>query len=388
MVSAAAVAQTQPSLNQDKAVASAPAATSEPASQPASQPTSQPEKRVAFNPITGKMSEITMPASQPTSKPASQPATKPAESIADSKALYNQGHYSAAADGYRKFMSADPMAASIGLAETLSIQGQYDKALEALTAVAADGEKNAQWHLAMYDVLTAVGKYDDALNHAAKARQLKPVWAPAIYANGQALEMLGKKEQACDTYKTMDRVVAGDAWKADAQSLVALGNIMDRLSILTMKKASEQASNILQNYIQQAYLKVDKNYWPAHVASAIFLLNNHRPKPAMDELNKANKINPHIPDVFVGRGAASLGVMNFEECLKQAELALAINPKNCDAFLLKAACMMQWRKYDEVENLINKALETNPNNLDALSQMAALHIVTGHKDKADPFIAR
>lgn len=335
--------------------------------------------------MIGPIPPATMPATAPSTAPAT-PATTPAATLDGCDKDYVKGEYAAAAEGYKNLLSKSPLAAAMGMAQCLSIQGKYTEAMDALNGAKDAGAKDAAWHVQMAELLTTLGKYTEALDHATQANTLRPDWAPGIYCRGQALETLGKKDEAKAVYKTMSLTLKNDAWKKDPRSLVALGLLMTRDCVLGGKKASEQAQNILQNYIQEAYLNVDKTYWPANVAAANFLLNYHRPNQARSELTIANKINPKCPDVFVCAGAAALGEWKFEDVLMLADKALAINPKNADALLLKAQCMMQWRKFDEVESIVNKVFEVNPNQLDALCLMAALHVRQGHTDKAKPFM--
>jgi len=331
------------------------------------------------------------------------PATKPAEAakaepkeaarsgtLEGCRELYMKGRYVPAADGYRKLLAAEELrvSAAIGQASALAMVGKYDEALEALKKVEAEAAGRAEWHLATAGLLHTVGRYDEALRRAAKANELRPTWSPAIFQHGRVLETLGRKKQAIAVYRSISKTIETDEYRKDARSLVALGRIMDRYAILTGQRASEQASNILHNYLQEAYLKVDRKYWPANVAAGMFLLTKHRPKSAVKEFSLAAKINQNIPEVSVGLAAMELGKWRFEGCLQHVGKALKINPRHADALLLKAVCLMQWRKFDQVPAAVEKVLKTNPNHLDALSLMAAVHIRTDNEEKARPYVQR
>jgi len=318
-----------------------------------------------------------------------KPAAK-ADTLAGCEKLHMQGRYVQAADGFRKLASQAEMrvSASIGQARALAMVGKYDDARAALKKAEADAADRADWHVAMAEALQTVGEYDAALAAAGKAHELRPTWAPAIFLHGQLLETVGKKTEAVAVYQSMAKAIEAEDYRKDARSLVALGRIMDRYAILTGRRASEQASNILHNYFQEAYLKVDKGYWPAHVAAGVFLLSKHRAESAAKELALALKLNKELPDAYVGVGALALGKWRFEECLKQADRALKVNPHHADALLLRAICLMQWRKFDQVPAVVEKVLKVNPNHLDALSLMAAAHIRMFDDEKAQPYIER
>ena len=343
-----------------------------------------PAARIA---ASGPRLWTTRPATGP---PATAQATQPVNTIEEARALYQKGDYASAVAGYRKFLSQDSLAvaAAVGLAEAMSMQGQYGGAIQALEKVAPRGAASPPWRLAMAEALSTVGRYDEALGQAVKANQLRPDWAAAILLRGQLLETLGRKGEAAAVYKTMDKAIATDDYRKDAAALVALGKVLDRFAVLTGRKASEQAQNILHNYFQEAYQRVDERYWPANVAAGMFLLSKHRPEEAVREFQLAAKINKRLPDVCVGMGIAELGRWNFEGCMAQADAALKINPEHADALLLKATCLMQWRKYDQAPPVLEAALKTNPNHPDALSLMAAWCVLKGGKDQAGPYIAR
>ena len=316
------------------------------------------------------------------------PTGKPA--LTTCRTLHDKGQYDRAAGGYEKLIADRSLrvAAAIGLSEALAMRGKYAEATAALRRVEDQGAARAGWHLAMAEVLETVGRYQAALKHAETAEKLDANRAPAILVRGPLLETLGRKKQAVEVYRSMSRVVDADDYRRDARSLVALGRILDRFAVLTGQKASEQAPNILHNYLQEAYQRVDKRYWPAHVAAGIFLLSKHRTASAGTEFKLAARLNPRIPGVHVGRGAIALESWRFERCLSEADRALKINPRHSGALLLKAACLMQWRKFDQVAPAVEKVLETNPNHLEALSLLAALHVRRNQPDKAKPYIDR
>ena len=326
-----------------------------------------------------------------TSRPAAgAKATAKADSLADCEKLFMQGRYVPAADAYRRLTDRKELrvAAGVGQANALGVVGKYDDALAALRKVASDAAARADWHVAMGELLHTVGQYAEALDHAGKAHGLRPTWAAGILLHGRVLETLGRKAEAVEVYRSMAKAIEADDYRKDAPSLVALGRIMDRYSVLTGQRASEQASNILHNYFQEAYLKVDKGYWPANVAAGVFLLTKHRPETAAKEFELATTLNKDIPDVYVGLGAIELGKWRFEQCQQAAERALKINPNHADALLLKAVCLMQWRKFDQVPPVVEKVLKVNPNHIDALSLMAAAYVRTFEDDKARPYMER
>lgn len=328
----------------------------------------------------------TAPSTRPALVSASGPAGK-TRTLDECRKLYMKGDYAGAERGYGRLVEGKQgSAAAIGLAGALSARGKYADALEVLKKGADPAVAGADWHVAVAVSLRNLGRYAESLTHAAKANRLRPDWAPAILIRGGLLETLGRKDEAKAVYKTMSKVVSGDTYRSDPRSLVAVGQILHRYTILTAQKASGQADNIFNNYIRHAYVEVDEGYWPAQVAAGMFALSKHRTQTAIKEFQLALKHNRRCADAMVGLGAVELERWRFESCLRRADAALKINPNHADALLLKAVCMMQWRKFDQVEPLVKKVLKTNPDHLEALSLGAALHIRLRADEKAKPYI--
>ena len=332
-------------------------------------------------------------ATRPAAVKPKAPTTRPAKTqgtLEAARSLYRTGKYAEAIKAYKKLVDspADALPASIGLAEAHAITGGYEQARKALAAVAQRGKRSAEWHIGLSRMLAAVGKYDKALSAARKASELRGDWAPAILCLGEALETLGRKDEAIKAYEAVRKAIDRKGFRRDARSLVAAGKILARHAILTGEKASKQAQNILHNYFQHTYQKVDKKYWPANVAAGMLLLVKHKPLSAGKEFDLAAKINKQIPDVHAAGALILLQRYRFELAIAQTDKALKINPRHADALLIKAAAKFLWRKFDQVGPELEKILKFNPNHLDALSMMAALHVRRMAPDKAKPFIQR
>lgn len=361
----------------------------------ADEPTTQPDKKpvivdadedgtISVEDIKKAITESKPDEEKPDEEKPESEGSK-VTSLDEARKLYMSGNYKAAAAGYRKLADEkQAVSAMVGLARALAMQGQYTQALEALDKVTAAGSADARWHVARAELLETVGKYDQALKHATAARDLRPGWAVPIPVQVRLLTTLGRKDEAikaCD----IDKVLANDKSMKDPEALVAIGQTIDQYATLSGKRASGQASNILNNYLGKA-TQVDKSYWPGHVAAGNFLLSKRFFPAALKEYKAAYSINKRIPEIYVGAAAADLKRWKFEQVLSHADKALKINPNHPDAHLMKAICMMQWRKFDEVKQHVDKVLAINPNHLDALSLAAAAHIRMDEPDKAQPYI--
>ena len=319
-----------------------------------------------------------------------QPTAEVKQALERTRRQRNSGLYEEAEKSYRHLLKDESVriSAAVGLAETLTMTGECSRAAETLRTVAPHAGGRVDWHLASADVLRRLGDYEAALQHARRALETRTHYAPALLTAGQLLETLGRTDEARQVYQRMGKTVETGHYRSDARSLVALGQILDRYAVLTGRKASDQARNILHNYFQEAYQKVDETYWPAHVAAGNFLLSKHKPSQARVEFNLARKTNPNAPGALAGLGAVELNRWQFEKALAWADRALKINPHHDEALYLKAACFMQWRKFDRVPPILQDILGINPNHIEALSLLAAAHIRMDQPDKARAYIER
>ncbi len=270
-------------------------------------------------------------------------------------------------------------------------KGQYANALSILRkskSARTSPDDRAAGSLAIAEMLTALGKYDEAIQSVNKAISHRKLWAPALRAKGALLETLGRYDQAKALYARTADILADDRNLRDPESLVAIGWMLERHNVLSGRRASGQAQNILNNYLRRSYRKADTKYWPGAVAAGEFCLTKHRFKTASAEFKRALKLNRRCPDALVGLGAIALQKWEFEACLKSVSAAIRINPKHTNALLLKANCFMLWRKFDQVESALEFILKTNPNHLEALSLRSALHTRLGNKQDADRYAAR
>lgn len=300
--------------------------------------------------------------------------TKPA-TLADARDLLMQGSYEAATEAYQK-LSNDPqygLQAGLGLGGCRLHVGQYEEAIAGLTALNA--ETSAEWHCLLAELLTRLGKYDDARTHLQAATKTDERHAGARLQLGRLLEMLGRREEAIEIYRWFDRqlVERADlpkdaAWITDT----ALGFL--RYSVLTGTEVPRRTQHVLSEMLQPAYTRLDRTYWPARIAAGDLLrekFNNDEEDGSVSDYLAALRINPNLCEAQVGLGEVALDGWQFEEVERRAELALKINPNFAPAIHLLAKKLILERRYEQAKEPCERALKVNPNDLIALSLSAA-----------------
>ena len=312
------------------------------------------------------------------------------ESLAAAGRLAWEGSYARAVSVYRQ-LDAEALArpdVAVAYAQALSPQGKFAPALEVLEAAAEAGEGDVLWRVAMAGALSNLGRYEDALTHAAKANELAPTWAPAILAHGRALEVFGRLDDAWGVYETMSDALEDEQYADQPAQLVALGKILDRYATLKGLTASEQAANIFNNYFQKTYQDLDERYWPAHLAAGQFALAKQRPTTAGREFEAVLEVNPNCAEAIAGIAELALREWQFEACVEMTNRALTINPNCAAARLTKARCLLQWQKIEEALPVLDELLETNPHHEEALAVAAAACVRLKRTEDADAYAAR
>lgn len=299
---------------------------------------------------------------------------KPA-TLADARDLLMHGSYEAATEAYAK-LSNDPqraVQAGLGLARCRLQVGQYDEAIAGLTVLNA--ETSAERHDLLAELLTRLGKYADAQTHLQAALKIDERHAAARLQLGRLHELLGRRDEAIETYRWFDRQLLerpdlpkDAAWITDT----ALGFL--RYSVLTGTEVPRRTKHVLGEMLQPAYTRLDRTYWPARIAAGDLLrekFNNDEEDGSVSDYLAALRINPNLCEAQVGLGEVALEGWQFEEVERRAELALKVNPNFAPAIHLLAKKLILERRYEQAKEPCERALKINPNDLTALSSSAA-----------------
>lgn len=307
----------------------------------------------------------------------SPPSARPAQpaSLSDAEDFLLEGKYEEARSAFAELIQEGRSAerAGLGLARVRLSVGEYEQALAELEALNA--EKNAEWRLLLARTLLIKGQYDRALEHLNRAVAIKPKAASPRRLLGETLELLGRRDEAIGVYRWFDEQLAGreslprDAvWITDA----AVGFL--RYSELTGTNLADRTRHVLVEMLQQAYERVDRSYWPARLAAADLLrarYNNDETDGSVSDYQAALRVNPHLPEAFVGLGEVLLERWNFEEVENHARKALDINPRFPPAFHLLARKLIIERRYTQALEAAEQALAVNERDVVALSLAAA-----------------
>jgi len=331
------------------------------------------------------------PSQEPTKSSERATPSKP-PTIAEARDRLMAGEYEAAIESFEA-LANDPktgLPAQLGLAEARMRIGGYGDAIKSLEALEA--KDSARWHYLLAKAYLAVGRYDEVQKSAREAFRIDGDFPGARLLLGQILEMLGKRDEAIETYRWFDqRIVGGAELKRDAEWVTDTALGFYRFSVLTGTSAPSRTKHVLNEMLQVAYIRIDRGFWPARVAAADLLrdkYNNAEEDGSVSDYRAALKINPNLPEAQVGLGEVALEGWAFEEAEKRAELALKVNPNFAPAHCLVAQKYLLERRYQQSIATAEKALATNPNDLRALSLAAAAYACMYDQDGVDRMQSR
>ncbi|MGQ9650539.1 MAG: tetratricopeptide repeat protein [Phycisphaerae bacterium] len=267
--------------------------------------------------------------------------------------------------------------AAVGLAEARRMMGRYFDALTALERVNAASSDS--WQLARAEVLSEIGRYEQAIEAAGKAVEINGRNTTARRLLGQLYEITGDRPKAIETYAWFEALLRR-SYPTTAVALTDSAIAIYRHAVLTRSpQTTARTKYVLQELLQPAVERVDKKYWPALLASGELLLSKYNLEQAGDDFKAAIKINPNLAIAHVGLGTIALDQWDFEKAAEEAAAALKINPHSPDAHCLQAHIHLLERKDAQAVEAAVRALDTNPNHPQALGVLAAARVLRGDK---------
>ncbi|HUU85043.1 MAG TPA: tetratricopeptide repeat protein [Phycisphaerae bacterium] len=306
-----------------------------------------------------------------TTQPA--PTSAPATTLQAAAEQWVQGEYEQASEQYRALLS-DPQTAveaAVGLARCALLTGSYAEGLGDLDALAEQGESVPAWHTVRAELLVRLGSHGEAIRHLRRALELDAQHHRARYLLGHWLELTGRRDEAIETYSFFDRLFL-HRMPTTADGLTEAAKGFYRYSVLTRHpELSRRTIHVLQEYLQAAYERLDRNWWPARIAAADLLRSKGNLEQAGEDYQGALRINSRLPDAHVGLGLIALEGWQFEEVERRVEAALAVDPNCAAAHNLAARSKILERRYDEAVEACERVLEVNPRDIEALSLAAA-----------------
>lgn len=310
-------------------------------------------------------------------------ATAHADALDDARDLWKTGKYAEAQEAYdaalKALAEADRTPAvrakyALGLAETLSSQGELDRAIETLTKELANQADQADLLARLADLQFGRGQWDEASANVAKAKAAKDDHLLARWVEAKLFEARG---QLADARKSWEWFIDYQGQHAAqtakrAEDLLLIGQAAEKY--YRTKARGEDLSETLNEVINTLYegaIKADPKCWQAPWLEGKLFLSGYNERSALKELSRALRINPNAAEVLVTLGQADLQGYKLAAGRKRVEDALEINPHYAPAQVLLADLNISDERFDDALAASKKAVEENPKDEEALARLAA-----------------
>jgi len=362
---------------------------------------------------------VRRPTTQPVAA-ASRPDTTAGVPMPDRAFLrLKLGWYESGEKDLRELLKADEtkLSAAVALSELYRRTGRYEQSGKVLDEVAALGAKSADWRCEKAELLATLGKYEqalalaqsvlaeDAVTRAARwltGEQLATIgrvprlWAESVVAEpdlhlharwlaGQQLETLGRIPEAIAAYKVVDDLFNRTPPR-DAVNRTWAGLCLDRYSRLISKPVA-YGTRIMQDFYQEAYEVIDRQYWPARIASANLATAASKVSMGREDFSQALKINPNAYEAYLGVARTLLEEFNFDKVDELVGRAKKINAKDPAVLEVEAALHMAERNYPAAAKSAQAGLDVNPRHIGLLGLLAAANLRQGDQKRVDELTA-
>ncbi len=248
----------------------------------------------------------------------------------------------------------------------LTFKGDYAKSAELGQNVIAKlpNDREGVVYLA-YD-LYYLGRYDEALalvnkyqNTLANDKDL-PLIAGNVYAhNGDLQAALKNFSLAIERDPKM------------ATGYVNRGFVLNDLR--DARKASQDFATALQ---------IQPGYGEAHLGLAYANLQLHHPKPALTQLDAAQKILGKSHAWHLARAEAFRQEQDFPHAATEYQTALSEDPKDLKTELAYADVLYRMRRYADATVALNTAMTLSPADPTILALLAQVHAKEGQREQA------
>ena len=267
-------------------------------------------------------------------------------------------------------------------ADALDALGRKGQALDALIQPSVAADPRIQVRRA--EVLAAMGHADQALALLKDEIAAHPDSIAGHYQLGVVSETLGDLAGAKKAYtwfvekpqNFLERFLDHEHGGAfdSAADVTTIGRGLDRWAALTESyRNNPQLDKSILSFFVRSYDLIDRQYWPAHVAAAEYLLWHDHAKEAAGELGLALKANPNDARAIELMGHIALDQFSFEGAEKATAALRAVSPHSFAADLLETRNLLLQRRPELAFAPVQRVLDAQPKNIEALGLRAAIY---------------
>lgn len=305
---------------------------------------------------------------------------------------YKRGNYEEVQARVKRLLRYDPDSAvpnwmgGLAFART----GKYDEALDHAAKGLTKDPKHRGLRILQIRTLLERGKWAEAQAAARAAVQTDENELAYRVLLGMTLEEAGRRTDALAAYDDVlerynKRVRSGP--KPSDQDRVWVARMAMQVTWLSERPGDQlldQANKLLSEYLGAS----DENEEDidARLSLAEMFRGTGGPKGqalARKHYNLVLKVNADYPEARVGMARTDLVFWQQGQARKQLERALATNPGHPDAHALLASIHVGNGDYERAEKHLERALTSNPKHWEARSVKAALQYIQGDREAFD-----
>ncbi len=260
---------------------------------------------------------------------------------------------------------AERTAASRGVAFQLYDSGRYGDAIPALDAVLAKHPRDLEALIKRGNCYLRINQPERALPDFDRMIHYSPRLPGGHTGRGIALLMLGRNEDALDSFQRATQVWAGPA-DSGFDLIPGLFSVPNTAGSLSGKKSL---------LITQGHATAYSGLGQAHHRLA-------HDEQAIAAYNQAIEIYASDPNAFVGRADCWAALGDHDQALADYGEALRLNPNHSRAFSRRGRLYEALGQYARAEADYDRAIRFDPGFTDALRMRAALLSRLGRNDSA------
>lgn len=303
-----------------------------------------------------------------------------ANDLAAARKLYLKGNYAEAAESYELLAKDHPVEAALGRARCHLAAGELDKADKALADALAAQPGEARLLAQRAGMAWDRGDRAAADRYVAQALKAAPKNPLARWLAAELLRARGKLDEADKAYEAaVQHYNEAEFSDPDDVRFTALGIAQNA----RWRRLHGQFSDLV-NDVYPLALKIDPDYWPAHLESGLLFLEKYNQLEATKSFKAALKINPNAAEVHAAIARLALQNYQLEEAKNAAEAALKINPQLREAQLVLADIELANFEPALAEKMLEDALKLRPGDEATLGRLAAARGALDGLDKRGP----
>jgi len=243
------------------------------------------------------------------------------------------------------------------------------------------------------------GRYEAAIGKYQRALQVQPGNLPVELNLALAYYKTGDTEHAVTLFEKVHRAVPGQLQPALllADCWLAMGRNKEVAELLTPFSGGKPENPAVEyalglalvrdNQVERGQVLIDKILRNGNSAEAMLLmgvtkLNVSDFAGALEDIAKAVRLNPELPDVYSLYGVALLRTGDQKGATEAFRKELGSNPNDFNANLQLGVLAKLDENFDDAVRYLRRALQVRPNDIGVRYQLAAIDFGQGRVEEA------